>query len=131
MALIFYFSSEGSTASNSHSSPIADLFGVSAWLVRKTAHFIVYFVLGMLVFNAAKTLSKQKNNRLALISIIICIVYAASDELHQAFVPGRSAQLTDVLLDSIASIIGVIVLKYIYEKITSRRHHRPNQRRQV
>lgn len=38
---------------------------------------------------------------------LIAVLYAASDEIHQLFVPGRSGQLSDVILDSAGALAGV------------------------
>ena len=37
---------------------------------------------------------------------MICIGYATTDELHQAFVPGRTPKLTDILIDSSGAMLG-------------------------
>ena len=56
-----------------------------------------------------------KNN--IYIPIIICILYAISDEIHQLFVPGRSGQVSDVLLDTLGAFTGIMIYKLIYNKI--------------
>ena len=61
--------------------------------------------------------TKNNINNLYLISIILCIIYATSDEIHQLFVPGRACQLRDILIDSIGSITGVYLYKLINTKI--------------
>ena len=43
------------------------------------------------------------------LAILICVLYAASDEIHQIFVPGRSCRVMDILLDSFGSISGIII----------------------
>ena len=51
------------------------------------------------------------------------ILYAASDEFHQLFVPGRSGQITDVLIDSgglLAGILLVVLIKSFYIKQSRR-----------
>ena len=45
--------------------------------------------------------------------IAFCILYAASDELHQLFVDGRGAQVKDVLIDSAGSIVGVGIFDFL------------------
>jgi len=47
------------------------------------------------------------------ISIIICLLYAISDEIHQMFVPGRGPLVSDVFLDLTAAVIGMLFVKYI------------------
>lgn len=45
----------------------------------------------------------------SFLAIIICILYATSDELHQLFVMGRSCELRDVFIDSLGSVSGIII----------------------
>ena len=54
-------------------------------------------------------------NKKVYISIIICILYAISDEIHQIFVPGRSCQIFDMIVDCLGSITG-IYLFYVVNK---------------
>ncbi len=74
--------------------------------IRKLAHFTIYLVLGIFVILLLKeynlTLSKQ-----IIISILICILYAISDEIHQLFIDGRSCELLDVFIDLSGSFIGI------------------------
>ncbi len=74
------------------------------FVVRKGAHFAEYFILSVLVMNMLYTLGV--NRKIVIISVLICIVYAASDELHQSFIDGRSGNLIDVMWDSSAGLIG-------------------------
>ena len=55
-------------------------------------------------------LSKFKFNRPAMLSIIVCALYAASDEFHQLFIIGRSGELRDIMIDSCAAIVGVFII---------------------
>ena len=79
---------------------------------RKSGHFIGYMMLGVL---SMLLLLKFKNiNKKPLFAFSICVIYAISDEIHQLFVPGRTGQLTDVIIDSCGSIVGIaIVLVFI------------------
>lgn len=88
--------------------------------VRKCAHFFVYFCLGLLIMNALYIWGIHKKT--LIISSLLCILFSISDEVHQSFVDGRSGNLTDVLLDSSASLIAsylyhkFIIMRYYYEK---------------
>ena len=84
--------------------------------IRKCAHFFVYFVLGLLVMNALYIIGVTKKT--LIISAILCILFALSDEFHQTFVDGRKGSLVDVLLDSSASLIA----SYLYHKFIIMRH---------
>ena len=78
--------------------------------VRKLAHFSIYMLLGLFSY-AAVLLSTEKLRYKWLLAIIICVSYAAVDEIHQLFVPGRTAKITDVLIDGAGSIMGMLLLR--------------------
>jgi len=76
------------------------------WRLRKLAHFVLFMLLGILsalVFAGRHPISRKW----ILPAILICILYAIGDELHQMFVFGRTASVQDVLLDSAGSITGI------------------------
>ena len=77
--------------------------------VRKTAHAMEYAVLGLLTAGAyiRRGTSIRKG---ILVPWGIAALYAASDEFHQLFVPGRSGQVSDVVLDSAGVLAGVLLL---------------------
>lgn len=79
--------------------------------LRKLGHLLGYLVLGWLTARATHLTGWA---RPALVAWLIATGYAASDELHQALVPGRSAEVTDVLLDSVGALIGV----WLYVRFT-------------
>ena len=69
-------------------------------VIRKSAHFTEYFILSLLLLHALRAGSRDFGLRWALIVIFIVAGYAALDEFHQSFVPGRGAAVTDVMLDT-------------------------------
>lgn len=71
--------------------------------VRKSAHFLEYLVLGLLVMNCFNI-----DKKYMLYSLIICLLYSISDEVHQIFVPGRSCEALDVVIDTTGSFIGIL-----------------------
>ncbi|CAA7603119.1 VanZ-like [Acididesulfobacillus acetoxydans] len=77
-------------------------------LVRKTAHVVVYAVLALLLFFAT--------GHRAVLSYGLATLYAASDEFHQIFVPGRTPAVQDVMLDSAAALIVILVLRRIRKR---------------
>ena len=94
-------------------APESDLFVENLHhFVRKNAHFLIYFVLGMLVVRAFRV-SEIRNKKSILLALGICILYAISDELHQLFVPGRGAQVKDVLIDSTGAFVGIILYSWL------------------
>ncbi len=81
-------------------------------IVRKTAHFAEYAVLGFLLTSVCKSFYLKTNHTIP-ISFLTGTLYAVSDEIHQYFVPGRSCQLSDILLDSSGVICGIAFLLII------------------
>ncbi len=75
--------------------------------IKKLAHFIEYFILGVFVYRATKNI---------WISILFCITYAISDEFHQSFIPGREPRGRDVIIDSLGSITAVIAWNKLSQK---------------
>ena len=78
-------------------------------LIRKNAHFFAYFILGILVTNALYQTTKIQSKRQIMLAFIICVLYAISDEVHQLFVPGRSGEVRDVLIDSAGASVGIFM----------------------
>lgn len=76
--------------------------------VRKLAHFSIYTLGGMLIYNLINKYNLNKKVKI-IYTIIIGALYAASDEIHQLFVPYRSGQITDVLIDTCGVITGIII----------------------
>ena len=76
--------------------------------VRKTAHATEYAMLAGLVLGAVTvSIIRWKN---VLVSVCIAVLYASTDELHQLFVPGRSGQVKDVLIDGCGAVIGALII---------------------
>jgi VanZ family protein len=80
-------------------------------------HFIAYALLGALFLRAFKTSRIKDNLKFMLIlSVFLSFLYGISDEIHQHFVPYRSADLMDVLADMLGGLMGV----YIYQLIAGK-----------
>jgi VanZ family protein len=79
-------------------------------LIRKTAHFSAYLVLSILIINAQKK-SGLRGVKVIYLALSICVLYAVSDEAHQLYVSGRSAQITDVLIDSAGATLGSVLYR--------------------
>lgn len=96
MGLIFYLSSQSRP-------PVPSI--MLRW--DKITHFFEYAVLGLLLIRA---LNKEYPGRsflaLKLTALAVSAIYAASDEFHQSFVPGRFSCLADWAVDSAGSSLG-------------------------
>lgn len=83
-------------------------------LVRKAAHLSEYAVLGLLVWRLlarpAANPTRQWRWPDAQRSLLLVLLYAASDEFHQRFVPTRQASVWDVLLDTVGGFSALLLL---------------------
>jgi VanZ family protein len=79
------------------------------FLIRKSAHFIEYFILSLLVLRGIRAGRPGTRFAWALVVIAVVACYASLDELHQRFVPGRTAAVGDVLIDTSGGITGQVV----------------------
>ena len=75
---------------------------------RKTAHFTIYLILGLLVGTLLKEYN-IKTKQIIIYGVLICMTYAISDEIHQIFVIGRSGEIKDVLIDTCGSTTGILL----------------------
>lgn len=127
MAFIFYLSHQPVEVSNNLSKGITEKvveivekvspdksFDLSRanHLIRKNAHFFAYLLLGVLVSNALRSSGFLGYKAVAL-ALLICVLYAISDEIHQLYVPGRGGQLKDVVIDGLGSMVGIAVFEII------------------
>ena len=85
----------------------------SQFIVRKSAHIILFCFLSILCFVVIYEL--KRNVKIStLASFSITFIYACMDEIHQLFIPGRSGKINDVLIDSIGVIMGLIFINLIF-----------------
>ena len=75
--------------------------------IRKLAHFAEYACMGVLIYGIWRPW-KQGNGKWYLLTILWVLVSAAGDEIHQLYVPGRSGNLPDVLLDTCGGSFGLL-----------------------
>lgn len=138
MIIIFMFSNQTATKSESTSDKVAstvidtvqtvtnqeitkekrnDLIENTRFLIRKCAHFTLYFILGVLAY---LTLTSYSDSRPVIYLIIFCFLYACSDEIHQMFLDGRTAKILDISIDTLGSSIS-IGLCYFIERFYKKR----------
>jgi len=88
-------------------------------LIRKSAHVVEYFILGLLLFRAFRggSIGSWKW-RWSFFALIVVILWAASDEFHQSFVPTRTASIVDVVIDTAGGVLAqfVSILWHRYKK---------------
>ena len=88
------------------------------FIVRKSAHFTEYFILGLILILYLQTKEKLATKYIIL-AIIFCVLYATSDEIHQLFVDGRSCKIMDILIDTCGSSLAIIGFTSIYKLTTN------------
>jgi VanZ family protein len=81
------------------------------FLLRKIAHMVEYGVLAALLWRALADRPSRGLGMLFLFSFLISVVYAASDEWHQSFVPGRGASARDVAIDGAGALAACLILR--------------------
>eukprot|EP01055_Gregarina_sp_Pseudo9_P001562 Gregarina_sp_Pseudo_9__1561@NODE_2047_length_1181_cov_22_619089_g1890_i0_p1_GENE_NODE_2047_length_1181_cov_22_619089_g1890_i0NODE_2047_length_1181_cov_22_619089_g1890_i0_p1_ORF_typecomplete_len173_score10_24VanZ/PF04892_12/2_9e17Tmemb_185A/PF10269_9/0_036_NODE_2047_length_1181_cov_22_619089_g1890_i06631148 len=86
----------------------AESVSLAHWAVRKAGHLAEFGILYTLLFFGfnmiqQRPLSSWKFQPMAL---VLSLSYAAADEWHQTFVPSRSGQLKDVLIDSLGVLLA-------------------------
>jgi VanZ family protein len=128
MGLIFSFSNQTGTSSSSLSTKVLTRIAITidkdmtdeeidefvdkySFIIRKVAHLTIYFVLGILAYINLKEYMKV-TPALVIYSIIFCLVYASTDEIHQLLVNGRSGNIYDVILDTCGSTLAILISYY-------------------
>ncbi len=82
----------------------------------KLLHVGAYAVLGFLLYRAFSAKDNGATTvRLIAMSIFLTALYGASDEIHQYFVPSRSAEFLDFAADAIGGILGAMTAMIIYK----------------
>lgn len=103
-------------------------------IVRESAHAVEYFILGALVLNAVYLcLNYRKQEEMLLtaetgiecsdrfrilnaviLSVLVCVLYSLSDEIHQIPIDGRAFQLIDLFIDLAGTVAGVMAITVYY-----------------
>lgn len=77
--------------------------------LRKVFHATVYFILSFFLMVLLNIIFEHKKYiKTIIIVLIICILFASSDEIHQLFVSGRTGQFIDVVIDTLGAIVGIM-----------------------
>lgn len=127
MAVIFIHSAMPADVSSAESdglaARVAQLLHIgihqATVLVRKAAHLTEYGVLGIFLILFIRSLKRLGAApwRCVLIAWLIGAAYAVSDEVHQRFVPGRSGEIRDILIDAAGVAIGIAIVCIVAYKL--------------
>jgi VanZ family protein len=115
MLIIFLFSSQPK-------GTLPDFGGVDFW-VKKFAHTLVYMGLSVAMLWGLRG-SEAVTPKHALFALVLTVLYAMSDELHQRFVAGRDGQWFDVGVDTLGAMIGLALRLWLWPRLWNR-FHRP------
>jgi VanZ family protein len=77
------------------------------FMIKKAMHALGYTVLAWLWWRALRGLGVR---RALLAAFVLTVAYAASDEWHQTFVPGRTGRAADVVVDGVGALVGIVVV---------------------
>lgn len=128
MALIFCFSAQSALRSQQVSDGfLASLVGrfLNRFLprlsgrgmefdIRKYAHMAEFFCLGVTAFLLfSEAFRWRPDQRAALSALLFSVLYACTDEVHQIFVPGRACRFTDVLVDAVGILLGILPVRLL------------------
>lgn len=92
-------------------------------IIRKIAHYSIYTLVGILLMSLMSTYKIKELDRIA-VSLIVGVIYATTDEIHQAFVPGRGPLVADVILDSMGVLTGIFIVMLVYKIICKMCRHK-------
>lgn len=117
LVAIWGFSAQGSNETTALSGGLARK--IAEWLggrfdvhqteavLRKLAHFTIFMALGI---GLTGMLLSQVHLPVVSMVVLLGTVFAAADEIHQSFVPGRSPRVMDVLIDLSGVIVGMLLI---------------------
>lgn len=122
MVMIFMFSNQNASDSTQLTNVLIDklfsedhfLYEYSFILLRKSAHFLIFFTLGSLIYAYLRII---KHNYAFRNGLFFSFLYAVFDEFHQFFIDGRSPELTDVLIDTSGAFVGILFVILVDIKV--------------
>lgn len=131
LIVIFTFSSQQGYVSKDTSTKVAKFIQTSVtekveiddktdihYIVRKTGHILVYFVLTLIFMGLFKSFGFQDVS-IFFLSWVLSTFIALADEYNQSLIPGRDGRLNDVVIDTIGIVLGflsIILIRKIINK---------------
>ena len=106
MIFIFIMSHTNGNDSSNQSNFIAEIILKVINIDRDTLTFIIRKAAHMSEYAISNVISKHTLS----LSLLVTFIYACSDEFHQLFIPGRSGQFKDVLIDTSGALIMLMII---------------------
>lgn len=94
-------------------------------IIRKGAHFSIYMLVGIFIMSFISTYKLHLKYKFS-ISILVGLLYAISDEIHQGFTPGRTPSPIDVGIDTCGVMFGIVLVLIaisVYKALTEKKNH--------
>lgn len=92
-------------------------------IIRKIAHFFIYMLMSFWLISFINTYKMRYKTKIVLCTII-GIAYASLDEFHQSFILGRTALISDIIIDTVGILVGIIFFLTIVKIVKYRGNHR-------
>lgn len=130
MFSIFMFSSENASSSTKTSQSVAKevvsivikdevkvnkIVNKDFVIYRKLAHLTEFFILGFLLVNVWADGKSNITFKYILVAVLIALIYAVSDEVHQTLIPGRAGRVMDVVIDTFGALLGSLTYYGIFK----------------
>lgn len=129
MCVVFYLSNQNGNESNGTSSIVTNIIlniyikitdksisneslDILTYIIRKFAHFTLYFIGALPVLMLLKTYNITKLKQY-IFTVLFCCIYACTDELHQLLIQGRNGNVIDVIIDTLGCVFGIIFIKIV------------------
>jgi VanZ family protein len=87
-------------------------FGLLDFIIKKGGHAFGYGILALSYLRGLMGGSKGVTARWFYIAWVMAVLYSATDEFHQSFVPGRHPAVTDVLIDAFGAAVALLIFNY-------------------
>jgi len=85
-------------------------------ILKKAAHMIEYGILAFLLWRALSRGRGTLSWSALVTAFVVSVLYAASDEYHQSFVPGRNGTPVDVGIDAVGALVALLVVGSLGKK---------------
>jgi VanZ family protein len=103
MVVIFIFSSIPNS--------VMPKFGLMDILVKKGGHALGFGLLALAYLYGLSGNFRERKLRMTLTALVLATLYAALDEYHQSFVPGRHPSIVDILIDMCGSSLALLAAR--------------------
>lgn len=102
--------------------------GLGRELTAMPGHFSVYFVLAIILWWVLGGFGLEGRRR-SLLAFGLAVAYGVTDEWHQSFVPGRTPDVLDVIVDALGAAAGLFFATSVHARWTRVGQPPPPERR--